>query len=191
MATGTKTLLDYASAEFDHRTIENDGVTAFVHGVAKADGTVVDPATEAKQDALLTVIGVVGASPASNTVMDRLKAIVTGLGAVVLGAGSAVIGKVDHTTTGIAHGSKSVTTAGTDEALVGSSTPAKWVEIQARTNNTGWVAIGAAGVDATVGSGSGVLLSAGESRTYPCDNLADIYIDATTSGEGVRFTYGT
>jgi hypothetical protein len=53
-----------------------------------------DPATGARQTALLSAIGEVQASPTANTVLDRLKAIATGLGSVVLGAGAAVIGKV-------------------------------------------------------------------------------------------------
>jgi hypothetical protein len=109
---------------------------------------------------------------------------------VGVGAGSAVVGKVDHTTTGIGHGVKTVTAAGTDLVLA-ASTPAKWVTIQAQTDNTGIIAVGATGVDATVATGTGVALAAGESVTLPIDNLADIFIDATVSGEGVRYTYGT
>lgn len=105
-------------------------------------------------------------------------------------AGSAVIGKVDHSSTGIGHGVTTVTTAGTDVALAG-STAAKWVTVQAQTDNTGWIAVGATGVDATEATGDGVLLDAGESFTLPVDNLADVFIDSTVNGEGVRYTYGT
>lgn len=108
----------------------------------------------------------------------------------VLAAGSAIIGKVDHTTTGIGHGSKNVTTAGTDVVLA-ASTAAKWVTIQARRSNTANIAVGAAGVDATAATGDGVTLAAGETITIPVDNLADVFIDATVNGEGVRYTYGT
>jgi hypothetical protein len=113
------------------------------------------------------------------------------IGDVTLLAGSAVIGKVDHSTTGIGHGKKAVTTAGTDVALISSSTPAKWVTIQALRANTGFIAVGATGVDATTTTGDGETLAAGEKTTIPCDNLADIFIDSTVNGEGVRFTYGT
>lgn len=105
-------------------------------------------------------------------------------------AGTALIGKVDHSSTGIGHGVKTITSAGTDEALAG-STAAKWVTVQSQTDNTGWIAVGATGVDATEATGSGVLLDAGESITLPVDNLADVFIDATVNGEGVRYTYGT
>lgn len=97
---------------------------------------------------------------------------------------------VGHGTTAIGHGVKTVTTAGTDVVLA-ASTAAKWVTVQAQTDNTGYVAVGASGVDATVATGTGVLLAAGETITLPVDNLADVYIDATVSGEGVRYTYGS
>jgi hypothetical protein len=98
---------------------------------------------------------------------------------------------VGHDTVGIGHGVKTVTTAGADEALVSQITWAKWVTIQAQTDNTGIVAVGASGVDATVATGTGVALSAGAMITIPCDDLKDIYIDATVNGDGVRYTYGT
>jgi hypothetical protein len=97
---------------------------------------------------------------------------------------------VNHATTGIGHGVKTVTTAGTDEALA-SSTAAKWVTIQAQTDNTSSVAVGATGVDATVATGNGILLAPGESITLAIDNLADVYVDALVNGEGVRYIYGT
>jgi len=98
---------------------------------------------------------------------------------------------VAHDTTGIGHGVKTVTSAGTDEALVSAITNAKWVIIQAQTDNTGVIAVGAVGVDATVATGTGVALAAGVMVTLPVEDLKDIYIDATVSGDGVRYTYGT
>lgn len=98
---------------------------------------------------------------------------------------------VGHDTLGYGNGVKTVTTAGTDVALVSAITWAKWVIVQAQTDNTGYVAVGASGVDATVATGTGVLLAAGENVTLPARDLKDIYIDATVSGDGVRYTYGT
>lgn len=98
---------------------------------------------------------------------------------------------VGHDTTGIGHGVKTVAAAGTDEALVSVITWAKWVTIQAQTDNTGIIAVGAAGVDATVATGTGIALTAGAMTTIPCEDLYDIYVDATVSGDGVRFVYGT
>lgn len=110
---------------------------------------------------------------------------------VVLSTSTNIIGKIDHSSSGIGHGVKTVTTAGTDVALVASSTPAKWVVVQAQTDNTGNIAVGATGVDATESTGTGILLAASESITLPVDNLTDVFIDASVSGDGVRFTYGT
>jgi len=107
-----------------------------------------------------------------------------------LPAGTNAIGKVSHDKTGIGHGVKTVTTALSDEALA-ASTAAKVVIIQAQTDNTSAVAIGATGVDATVATGNGILLYAGDTIVLEIDNLADVYVDALVSGEGVRYSYET
>lgn len=86
-------------------------------------------------------------------------------------------------------GTKAVAVAGTSEALAG-STPCQWVTIQARATNTNAIAVGTAGVLATLTTGDGILLYAGESITIPASNLANVHIDALVSGEGVRFIYG-
>ena len=93
--------------------------------------------------------------------------------------------------TGIGHGVETVDAAGTHQAIVTSSTLAKVVIIQAQTDNTGAIAVGASGVDATVATGTGVLLLAGDSVTLEVDDLADVFIDATVTDDGVRFTYLT
>ena len=92
---------------------------------------------------------------------------------------------------GIGHGVETVDSAGTDQAIVTSSTPAKGVIVQAQTDNTDAIAVGATGVDATIATGNGIILYAGDSVYIPCDNLDAIYIDAIVTGEGVRFTYFT
>lgn len=105
-----------------------------------------------------------------------------------LPVGTNAIGKVGHDIADIGDGVKTVTTAGTDEALAG-STACKRVTIQAQTDNTGWIAVGTSGVDATEATGTGVLLAAGDVYELEIDNLADVYIDSTVNGEGVRFAY--
>lgn len=92
--------------------------------------------------------------------------------------------------TTVGHGVRVVTTAGADVPLSATELLAAWVAIQAQTDNTGKIAVGASGVDATVATGTGVLLSAGDTMIIEIRNLATIYIDATVSGEGVRYTYG-
>ena len=95
-----------------------------------------------------------------------------------------------HGITGGADGVKTVSNAGTDEALA-VSIACKKVDIQAQTDNTGLIAVGFTGVDATEATGTGVILRAGDTYSLEIDNLNDIYIDATVSGEGVRYTYFT
>lgn len=90
----------------------------------------------------------------------------------------------------IGHGVKTVTAAGTAEALAASRS-VKWVIVQAQTDNTGVVAVGGSGVLGTVATGTGVALAAGESVTLPTEDLSSIFIDATVNGDGARFTYGS
>lgn len=145
-----------------------------------------DESDRAKVNPIAGQAGVAGGSGTVDALTQRV-VLATDVG---LPAGSAVIGKVDHTTTGLGHGVKTVTSAGTDEALA-ASTPAKWVSIQAQRDNTSAIAVGGSGVDATEATGTGIMLGPGDIFHLPCDNLADVFIDALVSGEGVRFTYGT
>ena len=92
--------------------------------------------------------------------------------------------------TGTGHGVTTVTTAGTDVVLA-SSTTCKRVIIQSQTDNTSLIAVGATGVDATIATGTGVVLYPGDSVELEIDNLADIYIDSLVNGEGVRYQYFT
>jgi hypothetical protein len=108
---------------------------------------------------------------------------------------NSVIDSIDTSTaskyiTGIGHGVKTVTTAGTDLALA-TSTPCKKVTIQAQTDNTNIIAVGGSGVDATIATGTGVALYPGDVFELDIDNLADVYIDSLVNGEGVRYTYFT
>lgn len=96
---------------------------------------------------------------------------------------------VTQSVSALDNGSKTVTTAGTDVALA-ASTACKWVTIEAYRANTGLIAVGGSGVDATAATGTGILLAAGDSCTINVNNLAAVYIDAEVSGEGVRFAYG-
>lgn len=107
-----------------------------------------------------------------------------------LATGTNAIGRVGHDVTGVGHGVKVVTTAGTDVALA-ASTACKKVDIQSQTDNTSLIAVGGSGVDATVATGTGIVLYPGDVYSLEIDNLADIYIDSLVNGEGVRFSYYT
>lgn len=138
---------------------------------------------------------IVGSLPAGSAAIGKLAANsgvdIGDVDVTSIAAGSNIIGKVGHDISTIEDGVKTVTTAGTDVALVASSTPAKRVIIQAQTDNTGLIAIGPTGVDATEATGTGVVLYPGDAIELLVDNLEDIYVDATVDGEGVRFLYFT
>lgn len=183
-----------------------DGIEGYVDGIETllttidADTGAIKTAVEIIDNAISgseMQVDVVGALPAGTNAIGKLAANsgvdigdvdVTSLPAIP--AGTNVIGKVGHDISGIGHGVKTVTTAGTDVALA-ASTPCKKVDIQAQTDNMGLIAMGGSGVDATVATGTGILLSAGDFISIETDDLADIYIDSTVNGEGVRFTYYT
>ena len=86
-------------------------------------------------------------------------------------------------------GRKFVTTAGTAVAMASSSTHVDWVIITAETNNTGVMAVGASTVVASLTTRRGTSLSAGESVVLASVDLADVYIDATVSTDGVTYLY--
>ena len=94
---------------------------------------------------------------------------------------------VTSAVTSISDDRKVVTTAGTRVALA-TSFACKEVIITAETDNTGIVVVGAAGtVVAAIATRRGVPLAAGDSLTLQIDNLADIGLDSTVSGDGVTF----
>ena len=95
-----------------------------------------------------------------------------------------------HGVTGGADGVTTVSAAGTDVVL-GGDVACKKIDIQAQTDNTGLIAVGFTGVDATIATGTGVILNPGDAYSLEINNLNLIYIDSTVSGEGVRYTYFT
>lgn len=109
-------------------------------------------------------------------------------GAVALNASGHVL--VAHAIAGGADGVTTVSSAGTDVVL-GGDVACKKIDIQAQTDNTGLIAVGFTGVDATEATGTGVILYAGDTYSLETGNLNLIYIDSTVSGDGVRYTYFT
>lgn len=96
-----------------------------------------------------------------------------------------------HSIKGILDGRKTVTTAGAREALVATSTPCKKVDITALSSNKGTVVIGGITCVAAVATRSGTPLVANQGYSLEISDLNLIYLDVTTSGEGVSFTYFT
>ncbi len=91
---------------------------------------------------------------------------------------------------------KLVTTAGTRVALASSKTMTTHVIIKARSNNAGLVYVGGSDVAAANGFHLAAnqevklsdLVQASANESF---NLADVYIDAATNGDGVRILYVT
>ena len=81
-----------------------------------------------------------------------------------------------------------VTTAGARVALA-ASTAIKEVTITGETDNTDIVVVGGGTVVAALATRRGTPLYPGDSVTIAADNLAEVYIDAMVSTEGVTFTY--
>lgn len=91
----------------------------------------------------------------------------------------------------LASGTKNVTTAGTEVQLTTTSTPCSWVTVTARRANTGAIAVGDASVVAAAGSERALfVLGPGDSCVVPINNVNEVWIDSTVSGEGVSFGYG-
>jgi len=85
-----------------------------------------------------------------------------------------------------AAGKTTATTAGTTAVLAG-STSISSVTIKALTSNTGIICIGGSSVT----TAAGFQLSPGDAVSLDVDNLADVYLNAFVSGEGVTYIYTT
>jgi hypothetical protein len=117
-------------------------------------------------------------------------AISDGAGIAHVNASNQLEVSSNHAITGGADGVTVVSTAG-DHVELASSTACKKVDIQAQTDNTGVIAVGFTGVDATIATGTGIILYPGDAYSLEISNLNLIYIDSTENGEGVRYTYFT
>lgn len=88
--------------------------------------------------------------------------------------------------TSVTHGQKTVAAAGTAEALGSSTALLSGVRIKALAANTGNIYVGGS----SVSSSDGFVLAAGEEVFIEIDDLATVYIDADTNGEGVSYIGG-
>lgn len=170
---GIETLLGTMDADTSNLSTKIDTIAGDTTSIQAALETVGGLVVNLGTNNDVTVTGTVDLGATDNAVLDAIAASV---------AASSI--------TGIGHGVTTVTTAGTDVALAASTT-CKRVVIQAQTDNTSIIAAGASGVDATVATGTGVVLYPGDTFELDIDNLADIYIDSLVNGEGVRYTYFT
>lgn len=100
----------------------------------------------------------------------------------LIAAGSASVSSA------LGEGRKTVSSAGTAEALA-SSTTIKEVIVTAETNNTGVMCAGGGGVVAAEATREGEPLFPGDSVVLQIDDLAAVYIDTTVNGDGVTYIY--
>ena len=94
---------------------------------------------------------------------------------------------VEQVASGVEDGTKTVTTAGTAEPLVASSTPCLSVLITAKRANAGYIYVG--GI--TIESGRGLELPPTSGIVIAIDDLAKLWLDASSDGDGVDFLYVT
>jgi len=106
-----------------------------------------------------------GNSPAAVNAAENQTAVTT-----VTATDSDAGDTITYGITGGADGVTTVSSAGTDVVLA-SSTACKKIDIQAQTDNTGLIAVGFTGVDATEATGTGVILNAGDSYSLEVNNL--------------------
>jgi hypothetical protein len=85
--------------------------------------------------------------------------------------------------TSIYSGQKNVTTHGTEVALASSQALTQGVWVKAKHANTNKIYVGVNGVDST----TGYVLAAGETVFVAVANLATVFIDSDTDGEGVSY----
>ena len=88
---------------------------------------------------------------------------------------------------GLSSGRKVCTTAGTAEQIVTEVTSVISVAIQAETTNAAEVAVGDSNVVAIDDAERGIILAAGESTTLAIGDLALVWIDAKSSGDGISY----
>jgi hypothetical protein len=90
----------------------------------------------------------------------------------------------------IVSGRKVLTQDNVATALVASSTPCKWIEIQVLRSNVADIAFGGSNVSVVLGSETGIVFisGGGQSNMIKIDDVSKIYIVGTT-GDGVSFNY--
>ncbi len=87
----------------------------------------------------------------------------------------------------ISDGRKTVTSAGTAEAISASSDVCQELTIVAETDNTGVMAVGGSTVVASLSTRRGVPLSSGDAVTLKLSDIKNVYVDSTVSGDGVTW----
>lgn len=123
---------------------------------------------------------------ASSVALDVSAATVTvdatGQGDIPITLDGETVATTEVAPTTIYNGQNTVAAAGTAEALA-SSQAVKSVTIKALSGNTGDIYVGNSDVDNT----NGFVLSPGDTISMDIANLATVYIDSATNGDGVSY----
>ncbi len=86
----------------------------------------------------------------------------------------------------ISDGSKDVSSSGTAVQLVTADTPCRFINVFAKSGNTGNVFVGGS----TVSSSRGMVLEQARSTDwFPIDNVNKVYVDVATNDDGVTFAF--
>ena len=132
--------------------------------------------------------------PRPNPVDIRGNTLLTGKGdafSILVDAQGKIIFSVDSGVyTGGGQGRKTIGTPGTEEAL-GASTAIKSIIISALPGNENPVTVGFNGVVAAAGSETGKILYSGDSVEFKINDLATVFVDVITAGDGVTYLYLT
>ena len=96
---------------------------------------------------------------------------------------------IHHDLEGLGDGRQTCGTAGTRVALSATPLMASYLFVTAMTTNTTPVVIGGSTVVASSATQQGLPLQPGETVEFALDNVADVFLDAVTNGEGVVFMY--
>ena len=89
----------------------------------------------------------------------------------------------------LGNGSVKVTTAGTRVQLSGTDTPVAWATVCSSRDNAGVFAVGGSSVVAAGSGRSGITLNADDCITLRPDNLTQVYVDSTSSGDWANYVY--
>lgn len=111
-------------------------------------------------------------SPINPSTEETAQAILAALGGSIL-------------PTTLHNGQATVTTAGTRVHLPTVTT--KSITVKAKLDNIGNIFVG----DSTVSSSTGFELGAGDTISFDIDNLNDVYIDSSISGDGISYIYNS
>lgn len=89
--------------------------------------------------------------------------------------------------TRVESGRKTVTTAGTAEALSSTSRASKRIQVCAEDSNTGVVAVGGSGVIAAEATRTGVYLYSGDCAVVPLNDPSNVFVNSVVTGDGVVY----